>query len=71
MREFVFWSSVVGIISFGRLLVDFVEVRLEKSRCLFGCAKRNIIRISSERGVCCRCGWMQRVASDRAFDSHC
>ena len=33
MREFVFWSSVVGIISFGRLLVDFVEVRLEKSRC--------------------------------------
>jgi hypothetical protein len=38
MREFVFWMSVVGIISFVRF-VDFLEARLEKSSCLFGCAK--------------------------------
>jgi hypothetical protein len=69
MREFVFWMSVVGIICLGLLVVDFVEARLEKSRCLFGCAKRNIIKVSSERGVCCRCGWMQRVANDRTLDS--
>ena len=69
MREFVFWMSVVGIISFVRPLVDLLEARLEKRSCLFGCAKRNIIKVSSERGVCCRCGWMQRVRSDRALNS--
>jgi hypothetical protein len=69
MREFGFWTSVVGIICLSRLLAALVEARLEKSRCLFGCAKRNIIKVSSERGICCRCGWMQRIANDRAFDS--
>jgi hypothetical protein len=59
----------VGIICFARLLVDLLEARLEKSRCLFRCAKRNIIKVSSERGVCYRCGWMHRVASDRTLNS--
>jgi hypothetical protein len=69
MNAFVFWMLAVGIICFGRLLVDYVEARLEKSRCLFGCAKRNIIKVSSERGVCCRCGWMHRATSDRMLNS--
>jgi hypothetical protein len=69
MREFVFWLSVVGMITFGRLLVDFLEARLKKNRCLFGCARRNIIKVSNERGVCCRCGWMRRVGSDRRLNS--
>jgi hypothetical protein len=69
MREFVFWMSVVGVISFCRLFVHFLEARLEKRSCLFGCAKRNIIKVSRERGVCCRCGWMQRVPSDRRLNS--
>jgi hypothetical protein len=69
MNAFVFWMLAVGIICFGRMLVDHLEARLEKSRCLFGCAKRNIIKVSSERGVCCRCGWMHRATSDRMLNS--
>jgi hypothetical protein len=69
MRELVFWMSVVGIICSGRLFVDIVEARRKTSRCFFGCAKRNIIKVSSERGVCCRCGWMQRIASDQTLGS--
>ncbi len=69
MNAFVFWMAAVGIICFGRLLVDYVEARLEKSRCLFGCAKRNIIKVSSERGVCYRCGWMHKVTSGRTLNS--
>jgi hypothetical protein len=69
MNAFVFWMLAVGIICFARLFANYAEARLEKSRCLFGCAKRNIIKLSSERGVCCRCGWMHRVTSDRTLNS--
>ena len=69
MKAFVFWMSVVGMVCFARLLVDYLEARLEKSRCLFGCARRNIIKVSRERGVCCRCGWMHRVTSEATFNS--
>jgi hypothetical protein len=69
MNAFAFWMLAVGIICFGRLLVHYMDARLEKSRCLFGCAKRNIQKVSSERGVCCRCGWTHRITSDQTLNS--
>jgi hypothetical protein len=69
MNALAFWTLAVGIICSGRLLVDYLEARLEKSRCLFGCSKRNLMKVSSERRVCCRCGWMHRVTSDRPLNS--
>ena len=64
MRELVFWMSVVGIIYSGRLFVDIVEARRKTSRCLFGCAKRNIIKVSSERGVFTWPEWAAALAAE-------